>query len=228
MLKQVNKINIIIPVRGGSKRIKNKNLIDINGIPLLWYSLLQCKEIQDKCDIYVATDSLKIIASVKTFIEKYNCENIFIYKRNKENCSDIASTEDCIKDFFKNIKIEYEKTLLIQATSPMILIEDILNVIYALDEYDSVLTVCEDSSFRWKFDTENGGYKSIDYNIDNRPRSQDINRYKENGAIYGFSKWLFIRNNNRLYDNIGIYVMPQNRSFEIDTYEDLELIRKII
>ncbi len=210
---------IFIPVRGGSKRIPNKNIKILNDKPLLWYSLDAASQTNN--DIYVATDSDKIIKCVKDYNLKYN-KSILTYKRNPNNCTDSASTESAIAEFV-NLYPEYKNIFLIQATSPMIQKEDIDNIIEKLKIYDSALSVCEDKSFRWNEDA-----KSIDYDIYNRPRSQEFERYRETGAIYGFTREGFIKHNNRLFGNIGMYIMPELRSFEIDTNEDWELIEKII
>ncbi len=52
--------------------------------------------------------------------------------------------------------------------------------------------------------------------------------YIENGAFYITTKKLLIKNKNRYSGKIGMYLMPFIRSIQIDSHEDLELVRKII
>ena len=52
--------------------------------------------------------------------------------------------------------------------------------------------------------------------------------YVENGAFYITTKNLLMKNKNRYSGKIGVYLMPFIRSFQLDSLEDLELIRKII
>ena len=77
------------------------------------------------------------------------------------------------------------------------------------------------------------GYDSIfipkNYKITKRPRSQNINDYYlENGSFYIYKKNSFLKNKNRLGGKIGIYRMKKESIFELDDYNDLEIIKKLI
>ena len=60
-------ISAIIPARGGSKGIPNKNIVDFCGMPLLAYSIQQAKRCQLIDDIYVSSDSEKILDVAQNF-----------------------------------------------------------------------------------------------------------------------------------------------------------------
>ena len=69
--KKANRILAIIPARGGSKRIKNKNLIDFFGKPMISYSIDVAHKTKLFDRIFVSTDSPKIAKVVKKIILKY-------------------------------------------------------------------------------------------------------------------------------------------------------------
>jgi CMP-N-acetylneuraminic acid synthetase len=54
------------------------------------------------------------------------------------------------------------------------------------------------------------------------------NRYRENGAIYITTRAGLMDSKSRLNGNVGLYTMPKNRSFEIDSFEDLEFIDRYL
>ena len=91
--------------------------------------------------------------------------------------------------------------------------------------HDSVLSVCVDhggflcGGFQW-----NDRGESVGYDYKNRPLKQNTGlMFRENGALYVMGKKGFLENKNRLYGNIGLYVMPRTRSFEIDEPQYLDI-----
>ena len=92
-------------------------------------------------------------------------------------------------------------------------------------EYDSVFSVCTEHWIpKWTLDL-----KPINWSPENRPRRQDIcEEYVENGAFYITSKEQFMKSGIRYGGRKGIVEMPFYRSFQVDTYEDLEIIKKLL
>ena len=114
---------IIIPARSSSQRITNKNLVNINGKPLIYYTINECKKLKKIADICISTDSNKIINYCKKF--KY----ILIRKRPKKLSSNTTSMNDVILDlikFFEKANKNYKNIILLQPTSPMRKYQDIL------------------------------------------------------------------------------------------------------
>jgi N-acylneuraminate cytidylyltransferase len=217
------KIVTIIPARSGSKGIPDKNIADINGKPLIAYN------------IRASLDSIVDETWVSTDSEEYKwisaCAGANVLMRPDELATDDSSSEDVLMHFAENV--EFDLLVFLQCTSPLTTSEDINGAIdhYIKGGYDSLLSVCPDhggwlcGGFTWE-DGEDGP-TPLQYDYDNRPRRQDMNpHYRENGAIYLINKSTLIRRKCRLGDNVGIYVMPRERSFEIDEPEDLDEIRK--
>ena len=101
---------IIIPARSSSQRITNKNLVNINGKPLIYYTINECKKLKKIADICISTDSNKIINYCKKF--KY----ILIRKRPKKLSSNTTSMNDVILDlikFFEKANKNYKNIILL-------------------------------------------------------------------------------------------------------------------
>ena len=91
-----------------------------------------------------------------------------------------------------------------------------------MKKFDSVLSVSETSQMFWD---ENGPL----YDIKKRARRQKgIKRYLETGSFFITSKKNLLKYKNRLSGKIGFIKIPKIRSFDIDGYEDLKIVKTII
>ena len=211
------KIVSIIPARGGSKEIPNKNIIDVNGKPLLSYSIEA--SLNSKVDeTWVSSDS-KDIGKVAI-----DCGARFI-TRDKKLADDIIMPDATLYDF--KYRVDFDVLVFIQPTSPMIKSEYINQGIDKLisEELDSVFSVKKEHWLpRW-----NEKVEPIDWSIDNRPRRQDKEpSYIENGMLYITRKETLTQNKLRYGGKMGFIEIPLYDSFQVDSEEDLELVRKII
>ena len=120
-----DKILAIIPARGGSKRIPNKNIKIFNGRPLIYYSIKQALESKVFDRVIVDTDSREIARIAK----KYGAEVPFL--RPPELAQDTARVVDSIIHMLDRLKQEddYNPThiTILQTTSPFRELEDIYN-----------------------------------------------------------------------------------------------------
>jgi len=206
------KVVSLIPARKGSKGIQNKNLVDLCGKPLIYYSIKA--SIQSLVDeTWVSSDSEKILDVSKKFGAK-------TLKRPSELARDETSSEDVLLHFAKNIN--FDVLVFIQCTAPFIISNDINNGIDKIKNYDSVVSVSETNQFFWD---ANGPL----YDLNNRTRRQNsIKRYLETGSIFITSKINLLQSKNRLSGKIGLIKIPKNRSFDIDDHDDLEIVRLIM
>lgn len=216
------KIACVIPARGGSKGIPNKNIIDFCGKPLLQHSIEQAHGSKYIDTVFVSSDSEKILK-----VSKKAKASVIVRPINIS--TDNASSESAILHALKNLKEEYDIIVFLQATSPLRISEDIDKCIeeFIKNKYDSLFSACLAEDFLMWENTSNG-MNSINYDYKNRKRRQDKSaQYIENGSIYVFNKQGFIKNNNRLFGKIGISTMETWKMFEIDNKEDLELCQNI-
>ena len=206
---------IIIPARGGSKRIPNKNLINLKGKPLIYYVIKESLKLTS--EVYVSTDSQDII---KTSLG-YNAKTIL---RPSSISNDFSKTEEAISHF-----LQYHTPYLIvivQPTSPLINYTHIQEGIDLIrkNKFDSIISVCEDRGFYWD---EKGN--PINFILGKRPRTQDmVPKYRENGAFYITTTSLFKKTNLLYSGNIGYVKMETNKSIDIDDLSDLKLVEKIL
>ena len=220
-----------IPVRGGSKSIPLKNIKEISGKPLVYWTVKAacgCKFI-DK--VYVATDSERIkevVESFKTGIEADLFKKVTVINRSAESASDTASTEFAMLEFAE--KYVFDNIVLIQATSPLLQSSDLDRgfSVFNSDETDSVLSVVRQKRFHWCSD-ENGFFHSTNYDVFHRPRRQDFEGYYvENGAFYISSKENLIKSNNRVSGKIRAVEMNEDTFFEIDEPSDWIIIEALM
>ena len=200
------KIVSVILARGGSKGIPQKNIVDINGQPLISYTI--------ETSINSDDDEIKSISL------KYGAK---VLDRPLKYATDISKSEDALLHFANNV--DFDILVFIQPTSPLLKPKYINEGIKMIDQYDSVFSVYKEHWLpRWSKDI-----KPINWDINNRPRRQDKNeQYVENGAFYITKKENLIKSNLRYSGNIGIVEMPFEESFQIDNKNDLKLIQNII
>jgi YrbI family 3-deoxy-D-manno-octulosonate 8-phosphate phosphatase len=217
------KVIAIIPARGGSKGIKNKNTIEVGGKPLVAWTIEQALNSSKVEEVYVSTNDDKIAAVSESYGAK-------IIKRPKEISNDTSSSEEAIINTLNQIEEneKYIPTLVVflQATSPLRLKNDIDNAIdYFINSGSDSLfsgSVFEDFLF-WK---KNGDdWDSVNYDYKNRGMRQDRPpQFAENGSIYIFTPELIRKYKNRLGENFTLFPMKFWQTWQIDTEEDIDII----
>lgn len=217
----------IIPARGGSKGIPQKNIRSLAGKPLIAWTIEQCLSCNLIQKTIVSTDDEQI-ASIS---RQYGAEVPFI--RPKYLAQDETPTEPVLKhalNWFESKGESFDAIILMQPTSPIRHKSTIGNAIKEFEgkQVNSLVTVCENHGFFWK----NIKNPEALYNYKNRPRRQDINEedrwYRETGSIYITRTQAFLSENNRLCDPIGIHVMRDDEGYEIDSLTDFEIVESLI
>lgn len=217
MEKASSRMNIksLILARGGSKGIPHKNIYQINNQPLIAYSIKSALQ-SEASDVWVSTNC-NIIKDVSI---GYGAS---VIDRPEEISTDFSKSEDALIHFAQNI--DFDILVFIQPTSPLILPEDINNGLNMMKSYDSVFTAYKEHWIpRWNID----GSPDC-WNINSRPMRQQMpEKYVENGALYITTKQALMKSKLRYSGKIGILEMPLWRSFQIDTLDDMELIKKLL
>lgn len=220
----------LIPARGGSKGVPHKNIIEINGKPLISYSIetgLLAKNNGMIDELVVSTDDKEIGDIAK----KAGATVPFIRPDYLSN--DTAKSVDVIihaLKFYKDLNRNFDAVLLLQPTTPLRTYDDIKNAVelFKTEKTTSLIScykeeyICDLVSYH-----KNGNYAMACNNLHNRGgRRQDLEDiYVRNGAIY-LSTVDFIMNNHRVFDDIpAMYVMPKDRSINIDCMDDVELLQ---
>lgn len=140
-------MNILITIcaRGGSKGIPGKNIKNLNGKPLIYYTLkvaVEFAKLQEYCQIILSTDSEEIKQTVRAF--EFSDIDLS-YTRPSELANDIAGKLDVIKDVVsfaqeKNA-ITYDYVLDMDVTSPLRNVEDLRKSFELLQEKEDALNL---------------------------------------------------------------------------------------
>lgn len=210
-------IKTIILARGGSKGIPKKNIIDVNGKPLISYTIQAAKQSKAN-NVWVSTDCPHIMN-----VAIQNQASIIMRPSNISG--DKSKSDDALLHFAKIIK--FDLLVFIQPTSPLLSAEDINRGIDMMKTglYNSVFSAYKEHWIpRWNMDNT-----PDNWDIMSRPMRQDRpEQWVENGAVYLTTREQLEKTGLRYGGHIGILEMPISRSFQIDTLDDLELIKKII
>lgn len=211
----------VITARSGSKGLKDKNIKILNGKPLMAYSIEAARESGCFSCIHVSTDS----EEYAKIAMKYGAEVPFL--REAELASDTSDTWDVLRAVLERYQQTgrfFERVMLLQPTSPLRNAEDIKHAFSIMEEKhaNSVVSVCEmEHSPLWSnILPEDGNMKGFLSRTDNLPRQKLPVYYRINGAIY-LIDIEYLMSQGELYgDDSYSYVMPKERSADIDDYFD--------
>ncbi len=223
MINKNMKIYSIIPARGGSKGIPRKNIKNLNGKPIIAYSIEASISNDLIKTTYVTTEDIEISEVSK----KYGAN---VIKRPQRLAEDTSSSVDVILHSLEYLE-KKEKLpdffVLLQPTSPLRTSEDIKNSIklFINNECDALISVCEiDHSSMLSLSLKN---KFLVPNCDDEfltTRRQDLpTYYSPNGAIYITTPKSLKKNKTFIPKKTIPYIMPQERSIDLDTPFDLKL-----
>jgi CMP-N-acetylneuraminic acid synthetase len=223
------KILAIIPARSGSKGIKDKNIKPLNGKPLIYYSIHEALESSIIDEVIVNTDSEKIASISK----KYEAKIPFI--RPNELSTDEASTIDVIEhtlNYYEEKNMNFDYFILLQPTSPLRTSEDIINAFELLEQKKakSIISVCETEHSPLLMNTLNNRLEMNNFiKPENNKRRQELEKYyRINGAIYISEVKNFLETKSFYGKDSYAYIMPVNRSVDIDNEIDLKLAEIIM
>lgn len=211
----------IIPARGGSKGIKNKNLRKVGNQSLLERAI---KSVNDLMDTIVSTDDVKIKdESIKVGAK-------VLSMRPKHLSEDNSKTIDVIKYELGNYEKIYEQKVdyifIIEPTSPFREKKHVKNIVDLLktNKFNSVVTVCDLERKPENIFTKGESLKKYIKNpIHTFDQRQMMNKLcRLNSAVYATNRDLLIKENKLLIDPIGYAHMSQMESINIDTFLDLK------
>ncbi len=217
------KILALIPARGGSKGIKNKNIVNLCGKPLIAYTIEAAKKSTYIDEIIVSTDSEKI----KKVSQEYGANVPFVRPCNLS--TDTATTLDVVLhaiNFIKQESDEYNTLILLQPTSPLRTYTDIDGAIekHFLHDELGLVSVSEVNDnpilIRTVSDDENL-MPLLDRNSTCR-RQNMPKYYRVNGCIY-LNKIKEINGKTSFNDNKLAYIMPKDHAVDIDELIDLSV-----
>lgn len=224
------KTSLIIPAKGTSERVKNKNLQTINGktlVRLACEKALQCKEVDF---VYLDTECPKIKSNVLD-LER---DGLRFIDRPKALATNDCTANDLLIWALHSIE---ECDLICQtfATSPLITSETIdkgiklfIDKNTATKMYSSFFSVVPVQEYFWEREYPDSA-SPLNFDPKQLPNSQNLDiQWMETHGIYGVFTDSLIQTKTRMGEFPMLYQIPANEALDIDDEEDLELARKIM
>lgn len=222
---QGQKVLALIPARGGSKGIKNKNITNVEGKPLIAYTIeaaLGCEYVDD---VVVSTDSFEIRDVAVTY------GALVPFMRPASISMDTSKTIEVVINAIEELSKqgrEYDVLVLLQPTSPL---RDNVDICGAISKYmergkRSLVAVSEvdDNPILMRTITDDGNMNRV---IDSQStfRRQDMpNYYRVNGSIY-INSIEEINMDTSFNDNEVPFILQKTHAVDVDEPKDLELVR---
>ena len=220
----------IIPARKGSKGIPGKNKVLVKNRELIRYTFEAALGSRKLEQIILSTDDQDLISLVKRDYPLIRVP----FLRPAELASDSSKSVDVVLHALGYIEPVPEYIVLLQPTAPLRTSLDIDDAISRLEEhineYDSLVSLCkveEPHPYKMKRIVDGKVISLIEGTSSERPRQELPEVFRLNGAIYIASTNL-IRERATLMGTTIPYVMPPERSLNIDTTADIRALEMIL
>lgn len=215
------KVLAVIPARGGSKGIVQKNLRRVAGVPLVVRTVQVALDATRVSRVVVSTDDSEIATTVRA-------AGAEVVERPAQLSGDAASSESALlhtlDEYREREAWEPDLLVFLQCTSPLTTAADIDGTIETLlaKEADSVLAVAPFHYFLWR--DEAGRAAALGHDATQRLRRQDQTpQYVETGAVYVMRVPGFRTAQHRFFGKTVIHVTPAERRWEVDEPVDLQV-----
>lgn len=225
-----NNILVIVPARGGSKRIPKKNIKKIGSKPMIAWPIKELLTTFRKDQILVSTDDLKI----KNICKKLGLKIPFL--RPKKLSGDKTGTIDVVNHALKWFEDNFflvDYVLIVYPTAIFLKKKDINLAINKINKYKKCQCVFSASTFSYPI--QRSFYMDSKNNVRlfqpkyYKSRSQDLTEAFHDAGQFYLCRSSTIRNKKHLLNSHSkIIIIPRHRSIDIDTMEDFEYAKKLI
>ena len=197
------KVTAIIPARGGSKGLKNKNIRSLAGKPLIYYAISAAKKSKLVNKIIVSTDDLEI----KSVAEKCGAEVPFL--RPDEFSHDTASLESALKhsvDFLENEKKYFSEIILYLSATEIFrktnMVDDVVEALIEDESLDSAFWAHPTHKKFWKESLNSNPQRLCSRHY--QPRQKSMPLLREDTGLACAIRPKIIKSNERTGDNVLI------------------------
>lgn len=210
----------IITARSGSKGLPNKNVLLVNGKPLMAYSIEAALESQLFDKVIVSTDS-------QEYIDLLNHYPIEFIKRAEHLASDTASSFVVLEDVLTRYS-NYDYFVLLQPTSPLRTAQHIQEACSKFEEqseqFDFLVSVTKSdkSTALIKPIETDGSLKHFQLDYSNYARQKHLTEYAPNGAIFIAKPAAYLKQKHFFGAKSLAYMMEKSVSIDIDDAQDFE------
>lgn len=222
-----------IPARSGSKRLPNKNLLDLGGKPMLIWTVEACVNVEKISKVIISTDSMDYW---KTATALCDSTKLVLDLRTQDDAGDTVKIFDYLKSKRGKLFIDEEEAFVLTLpTVPLRTSQQIEEAIQLFESYGSPVFSASSYSFPLSFAFSMNG-DSLEPLFSDSPlltgntRSQDQEEFfHPNGAIYVRSPQdLRDPELSSLYIDARPYMMDRRSSIDVDNESDLTIARSFI
>ena len=211
----------IIPARGGSKGLPQKNIRLCAGKPLLYWVGEAARQSKVFDRIVVSTDCKKIAKVAKSL-------SLEVQMRPQHLSGDEVGVTEILPYVIRHLGQVYDYTAILEPTGPLVEAEDLYDAMDKLvrRNADMIISVCPTAApLGWTGpinvdDTLRGWFPSY---LRNQNRQQVKTRYQLDGNIYIAKTWVFDTQRDYWDTNIIAYKMPASKYVDIDDADDLAM-----
>lgn len=226
-------ILVTICARGGSKGVKNKNILPLLGKPLIYYTIEQALEWGKAEHVVVSTDSEVIAKEAK----QAGAEVPFIRPDflALDDTPKLPVLKHAVNYYMKNLHFSPDFVVDLDPTSPLRMIEDIDKCFYLLlnePETDAVITgyLAKKNPYYNMVERDSNGFahlsKSLSYQTPSRQEAPQV--YSMNASIYVWRTHALLKQEGLISEKAKIIEMPEERSVDIDSEVDLKLVELLM
>ena len=220
-----------ICMRGGSKGVPNKNLLALNGKPLMVYTIEQAIQSELFEHVVISTDSKIIAETAKT----YGGEVWFIRPSDlaKDESPKIPVIRHALQESEKYFDCSFDVVIDLDITSPLRMVEDITGAYkqFVNEDADILVTACpaRKNPYFNMVEIVNGKVQLIkQLNKFPQYRQNAPQVFDMNASIYIWKREALLNYNSLFVEKTSLYIMPEERSVDIDTQFDWNLVNCII
>ena len=208
-----NYLSIVVPIREGSVRVKNKNLRRFNKKNLLIYKILKLKKLKKVDNIIINTDSIEAIKIAKKMRVSY-------FKRQKYFASSKCSNSSFWQNIAKTTPSDY--IMFTNCTSPLLSVKTYQSIIDKYlkikNNYGSINTVTPLKEYIYH------NNKPLNFNASKAPKSQNIKKtFKLNFAVNIISNKEMYKKKSLISNKPFFFELDEIEGFDIDTMVDFKI-----
>lgn len=207
----------IIPARKNSKGLPNKNLVKLNGKPLIWWTIISAlgAKKHHSIDIVVTSDS----STICDYVTDQFRYSVKVVHRPDDLAQDTTPLVPVIYHALDTVKSHHDAVITLQPTSPLRTDIDIKNAIeiFEKEQSDSLVSVCEDLHVVYAI--ENNKVVTLVPRTQCRQLEKPV--YVCNGAIFISKEYLIKSRFQRTGGKISLYIMTDH--VDVHTKDDIEL-----
>lgn len=220
----------VIPARSGSKGLKDKNIRELAGKPLLAWPVSCARDSKYIDRIIVSTDSEKYAGIAR----QYQADVPFL--RPARLAQDTTTTVDVLDDLLNQLQESYDILVLLEPTSPLTEATDVdaalESLIHAWEKADAIVGVTQEVKSHPAYLltlSDDGKIHSLNADFSGAVRRQELQTvYRMDGTVY-ISKVDALKKNRGFYHERTLgFIVPEWKSYEIDSLTDFICIEAIM